>query len=174
MLQVDIVSSAALTTAQREAVVALCSEAYEEPFAAYLADIGPGVHLLGMEDGVLASHLMWVPRTLYVDGAPLQSAYVEAVATAPSAQGKGYATRLMRAVPGLLEAFDIAALSPSDEGWYARLGWERWRGPLSVRDAGLVVETPDEEVMILRLPRTPTALDARAAMACDWRPGEVW
>lgn len=174
-MQVDIVASAALTATQRDAVVALCTDAYEEPFAAYLTDIGPGVHLLGTVDGQLVSHLMWVPRTLYLDGGRLlETAYVEAVATQPAAQGKGYATRLMRAVPALVEAFDLAALSPSDEAWYARLGWEMWRGPLSVREAGGVVETPDEAVMILRLPKTPTGLNVRAPLACDWRPGEVW
>ncbi|MBY0491943.1 MAG: GNAT family N-acetyltransferase [Gemmatimonadaceae bacterium] len=174
-MQVDIVASAALTATQRDAVVALCTAAYEEPFAAYLTDIGPGVHLLGTVDGQLVSHLMWVPRTLYLDGGrPLETAYVEAVATQPAEQGKGYATRLMRAVPALVEAFDLAALSPSDEAWYARLGWEMWRGPLSVRDAGGVVETPDEEVMILRLPKTPAGLNVSAPLACDWRPGEVW
>jgi GNAT superfamily N-acetyltransferase len=174
-MQVEIVESAALTAAQHDAIVSLCTQAYEEPFAPYLTDIGPGVHLLGLVDGQLVSHAMWVPRALCLDGdCALQTAYVEAVATLPAEQGKGYATHLMRAVPALLDAFDLAVLSPSDDAWYARLGWELWRGPLSVREQGAVVPTPDEEVMILRLPRTPAALDVRTPLACDWRPGEVW
>lgn len=174
-MQVEIVESAALTTGQRDAIVTLCTQAYEEPFGPYLADIGPGVHLLGRVDGQLVSHVMWVSRTLYVDDArPLQAAYVEAVATLPREQGNGYATRLMHAVPPLIDAYDLGALSPSDEAWYARLGWEMWRGPLSVWRQGMLVATPDDEVMILRLPRTPAVLNVRAPMACDWRPGEVW
>ncbi len=174
-MHVEIVESAALTTSQRDAVVTLCTEAYEEPFAAYLADIGPGVHLLGTVDGRLVSHVMWVPRVLYLDGGQvLHAAYVEAVATLPGSQGNGYATRLMRAVPALIDSFQLGALSPSDEAWYARLGWELWRGPLSVRERDTVVNTPEEEIMILRLPRTPSSLNVRAPLACDWRPGEVW
>lgn len=174
-MEVAIVGSAALSSDQRDAVVALCTEAYEEPFAAYLADIGSGVHLLGTVNGALVSHLMWVPRTLYVDhDRALRAAYVEAVATLPSEQGKGYATQLMRAVPALIASFDLGALSPSDEAWYTRIGWEMWRGPLSVRESGSAVETPDEEVMILRLPGTPAGLSVHAPLACDWRPGEVW
>jgi hypothetical protein len=81
-MQVEIVESAALTAAQHDAIVSLCTQAYEEPFAPYLTDIGPGVHLLGLVDGQLVSHVMWVPRTLCLDGdRALQTAYVEAVAT---------------------------------------------------------------------------------------------
>jgi aminoglycoside 2'-N-acetyltransferase I len=58
-------------------------------------------------------------------------------------------------------------------GGYARLGWELWRGPLFVRtDAGLM-PTPDEEVMILRLPRT-TPLDLDSPLSAEWREGELW
>jgi hypothetical protein len=53
------------------------------------------------------------------------------------------------------------------------LGWELWRGPLATRtDAGLV-PTPDEEVMILRLARTP-ALSLDEPLSVEWRVGEVW
>lgn len=102
------------------------------------------------------------------------AAYEEAVATLPSMQRRGYARALMRAVPPLLTEHAIALLSPSEEAFYARFGWARWPGPLSYRDGGSVIETPEEEVMNLRLPQTPADLDDRAAIACDWRPGEVW
>ncbi len=164
-----------MSATDRDALVGLCSEAYDEPFAQYFADIGPGVHLLGRVDGELVSHVMWVSRTLHVQGlGSLQTAYVEAVATLPAVQGRGYASALMRAAPDHLAAFDLAALSPSDHAWYARFGWETWHGPLSCWHHGVEVATPDEELMVLRLPHTPAALDVRAAIACDWRPGEVW
>ncbi len=174
-LTIDQLASASLSPDDRDALVVLCSAAYEEPFAPYLRDIGPGVHLLGRVDGVLVSHVMWVPRALYVDGVgTLRSAYVEAVATLPSAQGQGHASALMRVAPSALGAFDLAALSPSDHAWYARFGWESWQGPLSCLRDGVEEPTPDEALMVLRLPRTPSWLDVRAAIACDWRPGEVW
>lgn len=169
------IESASLSPVDREALVTLCSTAYEEPFAPYFADIGPGTHLLGAVGGTIVSHVMWVPRTLYVDGiGALSTAYIEAVATLPAWQGHGFASRLMRELPPRLSAFDLAALSPSDEAWYARLGWAPWRGPTFVREHGETVATPGEDIMILRLPRTPAALDLTAPIACDWRPGEVW
>ena len=77
-------------------------------------------------------------------------------------------------VHGLLEGFDIAALSPSEDGFYQRLGWEAWTGPLAYLQDSVLVPTPEEQVMIYRLPRTPARLDLDAALTCDWRPGDVW
>ena len=175
-LTVRVARTAEIGLLEWSALVALCTEAYEEPFAPYLAAIGPGVHLLGYESERLVSHLMWVEREMRVTGAgALRSAYIEAVATLPEAQGNGHATALLRRAATMLDAFDLALLSPSEEAFYARLGWATWRGPLSVcgRD-GTITPTPDEELMWLRLPRTPATVDAHAAIETDWRPGEAW
>ena len=74
---------------------------------------------------------------------------------------------------GAITAYDIAALSPSDPAFYARLGWELWRGPLAVATDAGITPTPDEEVMILRLPKTPP-LDLHGTLVAPWRPGDVW
>lgn len=167
--------SSALGADERREVIALCDAAYEEETARYFADIGAGWHLLGRVDGVLVAHLMFVTRTLQpADGSMLRTAYVELVATHPAHQGRGHASALLRAVPALVADFDLAALSPSDEGFYARLGWTPWRGPLLVRTAGGVEPTPEETIMILRTPRTPATLDLDGALSVEWRPGEVW
>lgn len=55
----------------------------------------------------------------------------------------------------------------------ARLGWETWRGPLFIRTADGLLPTPDEDVMIRRLPRTP-ALDVTQSLSAEWRQGELW
>ena len=168
------VSGPAMRTETRAALLALCDAAYREPTRSYLEAIGPGEHLLGLEDGVPVSHIMWVTRRLQPAGMrPLRTAYVELVATAPHAQGRGHATRLLEEVPGLVAGYELAALSPATEELYARLGWRYWRGPLSIRtDAGLI-PTPDEQIMFLRLPNTPP-LDDTLPLSAEWRPGEVW
>jgi aminoglycoside 2'-N-acetyltransferase I len=173
-LTIERVAGSALRPEIRATLLALCEAAYGEPMRPYLDDLGPGEHLLGLENGVPVSHLMWVTRRLEPEGmAPLRTAYVELVATAPDARGRGHATRLLESVPGLVEDYDLAALSPATEGLYARLGWRYWRGPLSIRtDAGLV-PTPDEQIMYLRLPSTPP-LDDTLPLSAEWRPGEVW
>jgi aminoglycoside 2'-N-acetyltransferase I len=173
-LRIEAVASAELAPPTRAAILTLCDRAYGEPMAPYLGAIGPGEHLVGWRDGRVMSHLMWVDRQLQPAGmAPLRTAYVELVATAPEAQGRGFATELLQAFPGLAGGYDLAALSPATENLYVRLGWRFWRGPLSIRtDAGLV-STPDEQIMILRLPRTPP-LDETAPLSAEWRLGDVW
>jgi hypothetical protein len=37
-----------------------------------------------------------------------------------------------------------------------------------------VIETPEEEVMVYYLPKTPKSLNVKAKLIADWRPGEVW
>jgi aminoglycoside 2'-N-acetyltransferase I len=69
--------------------------------------------------------------------------------------------------------FDLGGLSPSDPGFYARMGWESWRGPLAIRSAEGLLATPGEDVMILRLPRTPP-LDLDSSLSAEWRSGELW
>ena len=181
--RLECVRRAVIAPAGWDAVVALCTRAYDEPFAGYLDPLGDTTHVLAWDGDVLVSHACWVARTLLCDGRALRTAYVEAVATEPAHQRRGHATRVLRALADAIarvpapdgETYDLAALSPSDEAFYARLGWEPWRGPRAVRHAdGTEEETPDEEVMILRLPRTPAALDVGARLVAPWRPGEVW
>lgn len=172
---ISVVPSAALDAATRAAVVLLCDAAYEEATAPYFADVGPGLHLLAHADGTLVAHLLLVDRTLETTGGlALHTAYVELVATAPTAQGRGHASALLREVPRLAVAHDLAALSPSDPAFYARLGWTSWAGPLGVRRPTGVTWLADETVMILRTPRTPAALDMTHGLTCEWRPGDAW
>ncbi|MBI4503763.1 MAG: GNAT family N-acetyltransferase [Gemmatimonadetes bacterium] len=152
----------------------LCDAAYGTPTEPYFAAIGPGEHLLGRLDGALVSHLMWVTRWLQPEGsAPLRTAYVEMVATAPAERRHGYATALLAALPPLLQDYDLAALCPATEQLYHRMGWCFWRGPLSTRKDHELVSTPEERVMILPLSRTPT-LNLDLPLSVEWRPGEVW
>lgn len=164
-----------LSPVQRDDVLALCAEAYEEDLSPYFDWIGPGLHLLLHEGDTLVSHLMLVERQLQPEGYPLlRTGYVELVATRPARQGQGFASALLRAVTDDLEAFDLGALSPSDAAFYERLGWESWRGALWVRTAAGMEPTPDEEVMIRRTVRTPSPLTLSLPLSVEWRPGEVW
>jgi aminoglycoside 2'-N-acetyltransferase I len=171
----EVVASEHLPSATLREVIALCTEAYGEEFSSYLRDIGPGVHVLGRVDGELVTHAMWVTRWLQPGGRPaLRTAYVEAVATRPSHQGRGLASAALRRIAGEIEDHDLGALAPSDPAFYARLGWQSWRGPLFIRTKDGQQATPDECVMILRLPRTPAELDLDGSLSAEWRRGELW
>ena len=176
MLSLELLDSVAVAPRVFREVRDLCAEAFEEDFDEYLELLGPGMHVLGRLDSLLVSHAMWVTRWLEPGGrAALRTAYVEAVATKAAFRRRGFAgevlTRLAAEIGG---TYDLAALSPSEETFYARLGWEPWRGPLFIRTAEGVEATPEERVMILRLPRTPADLDPTEPLSAEWRRGEVW
>lgn len=174
-LTVEQIASAALPAPVRRQLLALSAEAYGEELAHYFADIGPGIHLLGWHEDRLVSHAMWVPRTLYYGSdQQLNAAYVELVATRATDRRHGFATQVMRHLQRAIHTYDVGALAPSESGFYERLGWELWRGPLMVRTSSGVEATSDETVMVLRLPNTPHDLDLDGALMVDWRPGEVW
>jgi aminoglycoside 2'-N-acetyltransferase I len=47
-----------------------------------------------------------------------------------------------------------------------------WRGPLFIRSAAALTATPQDRVMVLRLPKTPP-LDLEAALSAEWRAGDL-
>lgn len=202
-LRVEVVSRSALSPAHVDAVAAVCERAYEEDLRAALADFTDATHVLGFlgdapAGDALVSHACWVPRTLGYGGPPprwsgtspassgvipLRTAYVELVATDPPHQGRGYASAVLRALAAAIAAsppgaypgtYDVGALSPSDAAFYARLGWEVWRGPLfEAGPDGRVVPTDDEEIMVLGLPGA-RPLDLTQPLVAPWRPGDIW
>ena len=110
-------------------------------------------------------------------GAAYSAGYVEGVATAPGRDGHGLGSAVMTTVGDLVRnRYQLGALSTSRSAFYERLGWERWRGPTSVRhvDGGLE-RTPDEDdgVMVLRCAGTAD-LDLTAAISCEARTGDDW
>jgi GNAT superfamily N-acetyltransferase len=174
--EIRIINSSHLDRKLREQVLALCSDAYEEDFTPYLDLLAGATHVLAVLDGRLVSHAAWIRRELRVgkDRRPLSCAYVEAVATPVRLQRQGLGTQVLRAIPALVTDLDLAALSPSEPDFYARSGWEMWQGPLFYIENGERNATPEEEVMILRLPNTPTGINLRDELEADWRAGDVW
>ena len=174
-LAIEVIDSRAIGTCTLRDIEALCTEAYAEDFTRAFQVLGPGVHVIARLEGRIVSHAMWVDRALQAGTGPrLRTAYVEAVATRPAFQGLGFAGEVLRRLAAEITGYELGALSPSDDRFYARFGWELWRGPLFIRtDAGRE-PTPEESVMILRLPGTPANLDLDAPLSAEWRAGEVW
>ena len=168
-------ASHAMTSQQVDEVVALCSQVFELDYRHYLDLCPDRVHVLGYVDGRLAAHALWLDRPLRVGAGPwLNSAYVEGVATHAAYRQRGYGAAVMRRLQADIRGYDLGALSPAVPEWYARLGWERWRGPLWIDHDGALERTPDDEmVLIYRTPRTPQ-LDLGASLTAPWRPFELW
>jgi aminoglycoside 2'-N-acetyltransferase I len=135
-----------------------------------------GVHFLLERQNEVLVHASVVERELHLAGRPTRTGYVEAVATAPTHQGMGLGTRVMREVGAHIAAtYELGALGTGSHGFYERLGWRTWRGPSSVRTPGGERPTPDEDgyIMVLATPTSP-ALELTAPISCEWRPGDVW
>jgi len=173
----EVVAAGALSRGARSEIIELCESAYEEDFSRLFELLPGSVHVLARsEHGSLVSHAAWVPRSLHPGGFPILR--TEAVATTPKQRRRGFATAVLRRVASEIAkqtVWELGALSPSDPAFYARLGWELWKGPLAIRNGGALEPTPgDERVMILRLPRTPMTLDVSAKLTAEWRDGELW
>jgi aminoglycoside 2'-N-acetyltransferase I len=171
---IKIIAQKDLSPPQRAEIVELCSHAYQEDFSAIVQlPYDHPVHILAYATGTLVSHALWFTRLLSYNGFPLRSAYVEAVATEPAYQGCGYASLLLRQLALAITSYDIGVLSPSDPAFYSRLGWESWRGCLFVANESEISPTPEDRVMVLRVPQTPP-LDLGGSLTAPWREGDIW
>lgn len=134
-----------------------------------------GVHALVLAEGELIGHGSVVQRRLLHVGRALRAGYVEAVGVRKDRQGRGHGAAIMEALEGVLSAYDLGALSASEEAvtFYAARGWQLWRGPSSALTPNGVVRTEDEDGGIFVLP-LGVPLDLSGALVCDWRDGDLW
>ena len=140
-------------------IIHVCRTAHQEDDFTHLFSYIPsgGIHVLAYREQEVVSHAVATTRWLQPEGLPLlRTAYVDAVATLPAYQGQGIASTLMRHLATVIADFEMACLETERVSFYARLGWEVWRGPLAGRRATELLPTPDQKgIMILRLARTP-------------------
>ena len=80
----------------------------------------------------------------------------------------------MRQLAAAIDDYEIACLQTDRPGFYERLGWEVWRGPLAGRGEDGLIPTPEQRgVMVLRLPRTPP-LDLDTLLTIEPQPNRIW
>ena len=174
-------STAELTPAEIAAIRTLLTAAFwDEEDERFTEDdwghaVG-GLHVVLDVDGEIVTHASVVERDLRVDGVPLRTGYVEAVATAPAWQGRGHGTRVISEISAYIrDTFELGALGTGSQGFYERLGWRTWQGPSSVRMPDGDRPTTDEDgyIMVLETPTTPP-IAPDAPISCEWRRGDVW
>ncbi|MFM2077197.1 MAG: hypothetical protein RJA49_1087 [Actinomycetota bacterium] len=175
---VEVWRTEELSAAVRARIIDVCNAANDTTAFHELFDFIPsgGRHALGHLDGELVSHAVVQTRWLQPDALPvLRTAFVDAVATLPTAQHRGASSACMRALAGALDGYDVACLQTDIPGFYERLGWELWRGPLAGRAGdGTLIPTPEQRgVMVLRLEATPV-LDLDAPVSIEVQPARIW
>jgi aminoglycoside 2'-N-acetyltransferase I len=165
-----------LSADTRAAIIHVCRTAHEQDDFVHLFSYIPsgGIHVLAYVEQQLVGHAVATTRWLQPDGLPLlRTAYVDAVATLPAYQGQGIGSSVMRQLVSAVADFEIACLETDRVSFYARLGWEEWRGPLAGRQAGELVPTPDQKgIMVRRLARTPP-LDIDRLLVVEY-DGRIW
>jgi len=173
-LILDVIKSENLSEQERSEIIGLCSRAFNTNYEPLFQTFIGATHILARLQQSLVSHALWITRYLKCVELPiLRTAYVEAVATEEAYRGRGFAIKVIQKLAAEIKGFELGALSPADHRLYVRLGWELWRGPLFIRSPEGLVSTPDDKVMILRLPKTPR-LDINAPLSAEWREGELW
>lgn len=167
-----------LDAATREVIVQVCLDAHNIPDFQYLFSYLPpdGLHVLAYYEEQLVGHAVVTTRWLQPEGMELlRTAYVDAVSVATSFQGRGFGSAVMRHLVTLLdEEYAVACLETDRVGFYSRLGWREWQGPLAGRAEDGLVPTPDQTgIMIFCLPHTP-ALNIDTLLTIECQPDRIW
>jgi len=174
---VTVLPTDALGASVRAAVIAVCNAANGTDAFHELFDLIPsgGTHALVYRGEDLVSHAVITTRWAQPEGQPiLRTGYFDAVATLPAEQGRGHASAALRRLAVALEAWQIGCLQTDVVGFYERLGWERWQGPLAGRGDDGLIPTPDQTgVMIRRVPSTPP-LDLTGLLTIEPQPKRIW
>jgi aminoglycoside 2'-N-acetyltransferase I len=180
VIPVRRVRSPELTPRELGALRAIFTAAWPNPDEAFdehdLEHAMGGLHFLVEIGGAIVTHACVVEREIHAGEHPLRTGYVEAVATHPAYEGRGYGSAAIAdATRYVDETYELGALGTGRLGFYERLGWVTWRGPTGVRTGDGVVRTPEDDgyVMVRITPATPT-LDLDTPITCDPRAGDVW
>jgi aminoglycoside 2'-N-acetyltransferase I len=172
----EILATEDLTAAQRSSIIDVCIAAHEiDDFKNLFTHIKDGRHVLAHRELELVSHAVVTTRWVQPDGhRVLKTAYVDAVSTLPRYEGRGYGSAVMRRLASEIDDYEIACLQTDRPGFYDRLGWEVWRGPLAGRGDDGLIPTPEQRgVMVLRLPPTPP-LDLDSQLTIECQPERIW
>ena len=160
----------------RTSIIHVCIAAHQEEDFKHLFSYIPsgGLHFLAYQERELVSHAVVTTRWLQPEGLPvLRTAYVDAVATLPAYQGQGIGSALMRHLASVITDYQIACLETEKISFYARLGWQEWRGPLAGRKEAELMPTLDQKgIMVLALANTPP-LNWEGSLTIEY-DGRIW
>ncbi len=167
-MQIEFKDGDDLTDAERAALDAL-------RFAIYPPDVRATLpamqyvwapvqwHFLVYDDaGQMASHVGVLTREVLLDGVLVRIGGVGGVQTHPDARGRGYASAAMKRAAAFFHdeaavPFALLFCGTHRVSFYGGLGWERFRGLVTVAQPGGSIPFNMNETMVLSVRRdTPT------------------
>lgn len=167
----------AIDSPMRDQIVRLCIAAHHEPSFENLFVWVPagGLHVMALLYGEVIGHAMVTTRWLQPEAHPvLRTAYVDAVSTAPAHQGQGIGSAVMRCLVEQLADYAIACLETDKPAFYARLGWQQWRGRKAGREGERLIPTPDEQIVMIHTLGKSPALDLDGFLTIECQTGRIW
>lgn len=177
MIEIELFEKGGTTEAFLNELKELVAHAFETRFSDEDWEHGlGGIHISVRESGKLVSHAAVIPRRLYIGKEVYSCGYVEAVATLPNCQRRGFASLAVGEANKLIKNdYEVGALSSSGKGFYRNLGWEDWDGPSYVLTNGEWIRSASEDhgIMVLRTDHL-SKLDLRSRIACEARSGDSW
>jgi aminoglycoside 2'-N-acetyltransferase I len=166
-----------LDVTTRVAIVELCTAAHGKDYSRLFFHLpADGLHFIAYHDQQVVSHAVVTTRWVQPERLPiLRTAYVDAIATLPAYQRRGYGSAILRELVDQITDYDLACLETDRPAFYEQLDWQRWRGPRAGRASdGQLIRTPDQQhIMILRLPATPP-LDLDRQLTIEIHAGRIW
>ncbi|WP_454667605.1 GNAT family N-acetyltransferase [Acinetobacter calcoaceticus] len=180
-MQFKIIAAQDLNTQQRQQIAELCFAAFDEdPWSQYTF-MQNAVHIVGILDDNIVSHVLWTDRVFTINGSfSVKTAYVEYVTTDYQVRGKGLASQLLRYLTDILTTLDyeLVALQPEDGAFYKKLDWIPWRGNLYIKQGASTYLTDDNQIMLFplsaNLKERLSQHSEENTICADWREGELW
>ena len=158
-----------LLESELEDVITLGSRVFNTDLQANRNTFIHTTHIMGYYGSSLVSHALWYTRWMQTGSSPLlKTAFVDVVATGEEYRKQGFASSVLARFAESVTDYDIAALTTASTGFYERLGWQVWSGPVYFEKTEKQIAQPNDSLMVLSLPNTPD-LDLDAPLTVEWR-----
>jgi aminoglycoside 2'-N-acetyltransferase I len=176
MLLIETIRTYSISDSLRKEVLDLCNTAFGQPFDILFSLLPPdGTHLLGREDGRLVAHLVITDRAMrFGENAWMRAAYIDAVATHPDFQKRGFAGDLLSLASDLCrERYDLQALSTNAPDLYTRHAFLKWSGKMLIEGefGEGTTETEEQGTLMVLFSHRSKITDFTLPVTSNWRPG---
>ncbi len=111
-IDVSVMPTRALTASVWEAIIAMCTRAFDQDSGNLFTFVTDSMHVLAYRHTTLVGHVCWASRLIQPAGySPLHTAYDDAVATDPAYQGCGVGSAVIERLITEIQPYALGGLS---------------------------------------------------------------